>query len=116
MSDLITAQVKKIVNNALTAFAEDITLTYNDTETIDDFGGRSFTTGTAAGRAFMDEFTNQERLASGYPMQSRKLIILAESIARQPNTGDHITMRGETLEVLQVDKDPAQATYVVIVR
>lgn len=116
MSDLITAQVKRIIGNALTGYAEDITLTYQNVFTDDDYGGRTATTGTEAGRGFMDTFTNADRIAANVPLTSRKIIILANTIARQPAVGDEITMRGETMEVIQVDKDPAQATYEVIVK
>lgn len=116
MSDLITAQVKKIAGNALRGFAEDVTLTYQNVYTDDDYGGRTATTATTTGKAFMDTFTNADRIAANVPLTSRKIIILADTITRQPAVGDEITMRGETMEVIQIDKDPAQATYEVIVK
>jgi len=116
VSDLITAQVKQIVGDALVAFAEDLTVASGSRLEDDGAGGWKEATQTEyAGKGFNEVFTAMERLA-GIPDDYRKIIILANTITVEPKPQDKITFRGETLDIISVDKDPAQATYTVVAK
>lgn len=114
MSDLITSQVANIVHEALLQFAEDATIVAGPR--IEDDGSGNWQESTQASytaKAFLEQFTAAERLA-GVPENGRKYIILARSVTQEPKPQDKITMRGETRDVVSVEKDPAQATYTVV--
>lgn len=113
MSDLITAQIKEIVGDALTQFAEDITLYYGGGLTDDGSGNwAEASASTTTAKGFMEDFNALERLG-GVPDNARKIIILAQSINREPLFGEDISMRGERMNIIRVQKDPAQATYIL---
>lgn len=116
MSDLLTGAISEIIHEALKSFAEPLTVLSGARLEDDGAGGWQEATQTSySGLGFMEAFTAQDRLA-GIPENARKIIVLANSIDIEPKPQDKVTMRGETLDIVTVDKDPAQATYTLMVK
>jgi len=106
-----------LINGALGAIAEDITLTQSDGLVADGQGG--WTQGTTtdyAGKGFIEDYTDKERLEGGVPETDRKILLLADSVNTEPSPQDRITVRGQTYQVIMGKTDPAQAVYVLQVR
>lgn len=58
------------------------------------------------------EIYSETTQAAGYATQSdRKVIILTNSLSVTPKPGDRVTIRSRTYTVLEVNADPALATW-----
>lgn len=76
----------------------------------DDFD-LAFTTTTHACKAIVELYSEMTR-ASGYAsLSDRRIIILNQSLAVIPVPNDRITIRNATYTILEVDADPALATW-----
>jgi hypothetical protein len=67
-------------------------------------------------KGWPDAWTEAE--LSGTRVQSNdvKVCVIATSLSITPVVGDHVTVRGQTGEVVRVDADPALAVYTLQVR
>jgi len=65
--------------------------------------------------SFSDYFRNSPR-GSQVPDDTRIVIILANTLAVTPKSGDKVTVNGETLKVDKAETDPATATWTLQAR
>lgn len=69
-------------------------------------------------RAIVTEFSTFAKLAAAGVIteRDRQAIIMAASLAGSPAVGDSLVIGGERLEVMDVSRDPAAATWTLRVR
>lgn len=119
MSSPLQGEIAEDVSDALSELLYDVTL-IRETSNYDVSTGRSNqSTETYTGKGFVDEY-EQKLIAEGVVQENdRKILLLQETFTDadgnmvKPFPGDSIEARGETLEVINVQQDPAQATWTV---
>ena len=62
-------------------------------------------------KAIHEEYSERWRLEGLVNVGERRVIILAESLSITPQPKDRITIRSETFSIIDVQSDPALATY-----
>ncbi len=68
-------------------------------------------TWTYDAKGFADRYSVQERVGSLIETTDHKVIIVAATLLTEPETGDRITIQGQTLNVMSVMADPARALW-----
>lgn len=109
----ILDSLPSIISGALSDVFRDATLTRITASTSDGMGGHAQTTTTDACKALVTEYTAWQRQALGIPANERKILILAASLnsGLAPKPGDTLTIQGKVWSVVEVNSDPANATY-----
>lgn len=63
-------------------------------------------------QGFIDAYSDFTRLAAGIPATNSKVTLIAGLCAAEPAVGDEVTLGGKLWHLLNVDIDPASATYI----
>ena len=81
-------------------------------------GGLNPTTTVHTFEGIFEEYSNSQIDGTRVVEGDRKVLIIAESIdpLTVPQTGDDLVLEGDSVSVVKVGKDPANATYVCQVR
>jgi hypothetical protein len=62
-------------------------------------------------KGMVEVYSNYDKAAGLVQTNDRKVLILADSISVTPRTGDRVTIRGVTFNVINVETDPAIAVW-----
>lgn len=117
---LLDGDLKDIIGDALDFVMIDLTLikvtpgTYNPVTDSD-----ASTTANIGCRGMVDRFTDYERGNSQGLIEAndRKILVLAKSLnGSTPTTRDRITAEGTTYQIINIDRDPASATFTIQAR
>ncbi len=120
MPNLFGQDIAKIVNDALGSGLLDATLTKvtGTTRQANRTGGTVESTTSHTCKGVMEDYTARQIDGTIVQVGDRRVLLLGASIspAAVPEANDRITIEGETLYVLRVERDPAAAAYVCQVR
>lgn len=120
MSELFGIDIESLVTDALQGQLIPLTLTRTVISDYDsDTDTQTSTEETFTSEGIVEEY--EDRLIAEGVVQAndRKILILAGPLGTTPSPGssdnppDDITIEGETFTVVDVDRDPAGATYTV---
>lgn len=109
MPDLFNVPIADILNDALGPLVLDCTI-HQKTETTDGAGGFTYSYTDYAAKGFVDEYSDYSRL-NGIPATDRKIVVLGKSTTIVPEKDDDVTIEGVRYQVIDVQRDPVEATY-----
>jgi hypothetical protein len=109
-------EIADIVYNAVNPIGGDnwdITLKVKAAATKDAYGVTTQSTTSYTGRGFLEDYSDAQRLAGGFPSTDRKIILFDSSFTAgiDPAAGDIITAESTDYEIITIKRDPAEATW-----
>jgi hypothetical protein len=113
----LEGSLAKTLHNAMkNTVAYDVTL-IRVTEVKDGSGGFTTTEASVAGKGFQADYSDFYRVQAQIPVGDRKVFIFEQSMldsagaAISPDKHDKVTIRGETLTIVAIKEDPAEALW-----
>lgn len=109
-------EIADIVYNAVNPIGGDnwdVTLKVKAAATKDAYGVTTQSTTSYTGRGFLEDYSDAQRLAGGFPSTDRKIILFDSSFTAgiDPAPGDLITAESTDYEIITIKRDPAEATW-----
>lgn len=91
----------------------DMTITVKGEATKDAYGVTTQSTTSYTGRGFLDDYSDAQRLAGGFPLTDRRITLFDSSFTAgiDPAPGDLITAESTDYEIVSIKRDPAEATW-----
>jgi hypothetical protein len=77
----------------------------------DVFDPRPPTANSYSCKAIVETYSELTKAMGFASLSDRKILVLTKSLSITPVPNDRVTIRGQTFTVLQVDADPAKATW-----
>lgn len=119
MSSLLEGELAKEADESLSDELYDVTLIREGSNYDVESGRSDQSTETYTGKGFVDEY-EQKLVADEVVQENDSKVLLVQNTFTdadgnkvKPFTGDSIQARRETYEVVNVQQDPAQATWTV---
>jgi hypothetical protein len=79
--------------------------------TADVFDPRPPTANSYSCKAIVETYSELTKAMGFASLSDRKIMVLTKSLSITPTPNDRITIRGQTFTILEVDADPAKATW-----
>lgn len=111
MSGLFGVPISDIILGALGGQLQAVTL-HKVTETVDEYGAPSRTFADHSGEGVRLKWDSQTAIARGYPADAVKILMLQNGVT-EPGKGDELTVLSERWRVLDIRKDPVDATWTI---
>lgn len=116
MAKFLGVDIAAILAKQMGTLVRALTLTRSEPGTrsaADPTAGNNPTETTHSGRGFVDSYKAERIDGTIIQQGDRKVLILAGTLPAGvvPQVNDRITIEGETLTVVSVERDPASATY-----
>lgn len=111
MTALFGTDIAAIVYQAFNGQLHAVTL-HKITETLDAYGSPSRVAADHVGQGVRLKWNAQVAVARGYPADAVKILML-QSDTPSPTTTDEITVGSERWRIIDVMRDPVDATWVM---
>lgn len=111
MSEFFGVDIAGIVNDAFAGQLLALTLHKVSASGVDAYGVSVASEATHNGEGVRLSWDSKTAVARGYPMGAAKILVLQNGIAA-PVIGDAITIDGEKWRLIDVRKDPVNATWI----
>lgn len=112
MSALFGIDFPSLISGVFTGQLEAGTL-HVIAETLDDYGQAVRTPTSTAIECAVSRWAEQWRVARGYPLETIKIIMLANGKPKPEKGRDEVTVRGETFRVVDVMDGGAEAVWLI---
>jgi hypothetical protein len=112
MSDIFGVDIAGVVLDAFTGNLMPVTL-HKVASTTSDYGAPIKTAGNYGGEGVRGKWRTEVAAAKGYPIGTVKLIVLQTPGMPHPTTDDEVTIMGQRHRIVDVEKDPVDATWVL---
>lgn len=110
MSDLFGVDIAGIVLDAFTGQLQTITL-HKLTSSTGIYGEQVTTETNFNGEGVRSAWDARTAVARGYPQRAVKLLVLQLPGFPAPVIGDEATIDGDRIRIVDVEKDPVNATW-----
>ncbi|WP_022697923.1 hypothetical protein [Euryhalocaulis caribicus] len=108
---LLDGDLQDVFGSVFGSLMLDGTLTKAPSVSDGKGGWTAGTPQTAAVKLMIESYSEFYRAQAGIPDTDVKIIVLQKDVAFTPDTDSRITVRGEEYSVVQVQQDPAQASW-----
>ena len=117
MVELFGIDIAQLIDDNISDGLPDVVLikvTPGTRDPSDVTGGTQPTSASFAAKGFIEDYTDFEFNSTSVQIGDRKITLIGNSIEslQIPDTGDRITIEGETWNIMNVKRDPAAATYI----
>lgn len=106
---LFGVDIKAIVLGNLAGQLRPVTL-HKRTQTVGEYGETVSSDTNSAGEGVRLMWKTEIAHARGYPMDAVKILLLQNGIP-EPTKDDHVSIGGERFRIIDIEKDPVDATW-----
>lgn len=103
--------IAQIVNDTFRGNLLPLTLTKIVDGGTDDYGEPITTTQAYDGEGVRSNWKASVALAKGYPTNAVMILVMQNGIMPEPTLVDTITIMGDTYRIIDISKDPVDATW-----
>lgn len=111
MSELFGVDIAGIINDAFAGNLHALTLHKKSSSGVDAYGVPVTSEATHNGEGVRLSWDSKTATARGYPMDAAKILVLQNGVS-EPAIGDAITIDSEKWRLIDVRKDPVNATWI----
>jgi hypothetical protein len=110
-NEIFGTDIAQMVNDTFAGNLIPLTLTKVTEGGTDEYGNPTTTTADHAGEGVRSNWKATVAVARGYPLEAVKIIVLQNGTTPEPTLIDKITIMSNTYRIIDIQKDPVDATW-----